>query len=297
MTDLDPRELRTAFGTFMTGVTVVTTRQADGAPRGFTANSFTSVSLDPPLLLVCVAKSASSLDAFQFADGFAVNVLAETQKDVANLFASKTADRFATVAWRDGPGGRPILDGGAAWFDCATHQRIDAGDHVILMGRVVGFDYSDLNGLGYARGGYFSLGLEHSALTAAARGGPMVVGAIVERDGAVLTLPDPTTGGLQLPSCGGGADGRPGSIAQLTRTLRGLALDAVLGPLYAVLDLPGGGRALYYRATGGGGEPAEGRYTQLDADSLAALPEGPIRAMLLRYVEEHASHRFTAQTD
>ena len=77
MAVIDPLELRRAFGTFMTGVTVITTRGADGSPRGFTANSFTSVSLDPPLLLVCIGKGAASLDTFLRADGFAVSILAE----------------------------------------------------------------------------------------------------------------------------------------------------------------------------------------------------------------------------
>src|SRR5690348_18311076 len=100
MAAIDPLELRRAFGTFMTGVTVITTHGADGSPRGFTANSFTSVSLDPPLLLVCIGKGAASLDTFLHADGFAVSILAEAQKEASGIFASKRPDKFAAVAWR-----------------------------------------------------------------------------------------------------------------------------------------------------------------------------------------------------
>ena len=162
MAAIDPLELRQAFGTFMTGVTVITTRGTDGSPRGFTANSFTSVSLDPPLLLVCIGKGAASLDSFIAADGFAVSILAETQKEASGVFASKRADKFAAVGWHPGPAGHPIVDGAVSWFDCARHAVIDAGDHVVLIGRVEGFAYSDANPLGYSRGGYVTLGLEQA---------------------------------------------------------------------------------------------------------------------------------------
>ena len=86
--------MRTAFGSFMTGVTIVTTAGVDGSPRGFTANSFTSVSIEPPLLLICIGKSAASMEVFRKAHGFAVNILAEDQKDTSVLFASKRPDKF-----------------------------------------------------------------------------------------------------------------------------------------------------------------------------------------------------------
>jgi flavin reductase (DIM6/NTAB) family NADH-FMN oxidoreductase RutF len=95
---VDPVALRRALGTFVTGVTVITTRDADGTPRGMTANSFTSVSLDPPLLLVCVGKGAHSFAAFNASSSFAVNLLHEGQTDVSNLFASKAANKFDTSA-------------------------------------------------------------------------------------------------------------------------------------------------------------------------------------------------------
>lgn len=103
----------------MTGVTVVTTHDPDGNPIGFTANSFTSVSLDPPLVLVCIANSSSNYAAFEQAEGFAVNVLAEDQKGVSNTFARPVEDRFAAVSWQQGPQGSPVFEGVSAWFDCS----------------------------------------------------------------------------------------------------------------------------------------------------------------------------------
>lgn len=132
---MDQRSLRTAFGAFPTGVTVVTTL-AQGMPVGFTANSFTSVSLDPPLLLISIARSARSSALFADVDRFAVNILAADQADVARRFAQSGIDRFQGIAWQPTPGGMPALAGVAVWFDCTTAQRVDAGDHWLLIGRI-----------------------------------------------------------------------------------------------------------------------------------------------------------------
>jgi len=132
----DARTLRDALGCFATGVTVVTTRDAGGGPVGLTANSFTSVSLDPPLLLVCLAKSASTLPAFEAAESFAVNVLHIGQQPVSGRFASRGEDRFALTPWETWDTGAPIVEHCLASFDCIAHARHDAGDHVILVGRV-----------------------------------------------------------------------------------------------------------------------------------------------------------------
>src|SRR6185312_11675761 len=105
MDDFDPREFRNALGSFLTGVTVVTTLDEAGVPRGFTANSFTSVSLSPPLILVCIAKTASSSATFCAVKKFAVNVLSEGQIEVSSLFSSKQPDRFGKVEWHRGKHG------------------------------------------------------------------------------------------------------------------------------------------------------------------------------------------------
>ena len=152
----DPLALREAFGAFMTGVTIVTALGEEG-PVGLTANSFTSVSLDPPLLLVCVAKASSSLPTIHASGGFAVNILEESQIELSNRFARPAANRYDGVAWRRGPGGSPILEGVCGWFDCRVSEEVSAGDHVVLLGRVEAFDHPGGAPLGYARGGYFSL--------------------------------------------------------------------------------------------------------------------------------------------
>lgn len=134
-TDLDPRLLRDAFGAFATGVTVVSGIDAGGVRVGLTANSFTSVSLDPPLLLVCPARGASALPALRGAGRFAVNVLTLDQQDVAEAFTRRGVDRFACGSWDDWHG-LPVLDGAMANFACDLHAEVDGGDHAILVGRI-----------------------------------------------------------------------------------------------------------------------------------------------------------------
>ncbi len=150
------RQLRDAFGAFMTGVTVVTSLDKANQPIGFTANSFTSVSLDPALLLVSIDKRSANFASFTGCSHFAVNILAEQQKETSNIFASKVEDRFALIDWRASENGTPLIDGSSAWFDCTLHQVIDAGDHSILIGRVDAFESQATAGLGYYRGAYFT---------------------------------------------------------------------------------------------------------------------------------------------
>ena len=150
------RELRDAFGSFMTGVTVVTTCKDDGTPLGFTANPFASVSLDPALLLVSIAKTSSNYNNFANASHFAINILAEEQKDISNTFARPSDDRFANLAWTKSASHNPVIDQVSAWFDCTTYQVVDAGDHAILIGKVEDFGSAGFAGLGYYRGAYFT---------------------------------------------------------------------------------------------------------------------------------------------
>ena len=133
----DARTLRDALGCFATGVTIVTAIGKDGLPFGLTANSFTSVSLDPPLLLVCVAHSSSSAEAIKAVDHFAVNVLQIGQQPTSNRFASKGEDRFANTPWSPGETGAPLLTGSLSAFECAREAIHDGGDHFILVGRVL----------------------------------------------------------------------------------------------------------------------------------------------------------------
>ncbi|WP_205410786.1 flavin reductase family protein [Salaquimonas pukyongi] len=182
MTGFDPRALRDAFGSFMTGVTVVTSRNRDGDPVGFTANSFSSVSLDPPLLLVCPGSFLSSFSVFAECEYFAVNVLAEGQEEISNTFASFKGDRFAKTPHHTGIHDLPLIEGAVACFCCRTFTRVPAGDHAVLIGEVVSFTHQKGDGLGYVGGRYFSLGLER----AGASPDLSICGAIIENQGKVL---------------------------------------------------------------------------------------------------------------
>lgn len=133
----DARSFRDALGCFATGVTVVTAMGPDGTPIGLTANSFTSVSLDPPLLLVCIASNAGSAKILRDAERFAVNVLQIGQQPTSNRFAGKGEDRFAATPWEKGEFGTPVLNGSLSSFECAAEAVHDGGDHFILVGRVL----------------------------------------------------------------------------------------------------------------------------------------------------------------
>ena len=151
----DPRTLRDALGCFATGVTVVTCLTQAGTPTGLTVNSFTSVSLDPPLLLVCLAKPAASAAALIAAPCFAVNVLQTGQQPASIRFATRDEDRFGTTPWSCGEAGAPILAQSLGVFECERYAVYDGGDHHILVGEVVkaSFDAS-LDPLLYFRGRY-----------------------------------------------------------------------------------------------------------------------------------------------
>ena len=151
----DPRTLRDALGCFATGVTVVTCLKDDGSPAGLTVNSFTSVSLKPPLLLVCIDKKASSAEALITASNFAVNVLQTGQQPASIRFSTRDEDRFGTTPWACGEAGAPILGESLGVFECKRHAVHDGGDHHMLIGEVIkaSFDAS-LDPLLYFRGSY-----------------------------------------------------------------------------------------------------------------------------------------------
>jgi flavin reductase (DIM6/NTAB) family NADH-FMN oxidoreductase RutF len=154
-TGSDPRTLRDALGGFATGVTVVTCFDGAGEPFGLTANSFTSVSLEPPLLLVCVHRDAQCAAALTGAEHFAVNVLQTGQQPASIRFATRNDDRFGPNDWSPGEFGAPVLRESLAVFECRAHAVHEGGDHHILVGEVVkaSFDPS-LDPLLFFRGKY-----------------------------------------------------------------------------------------------------------------------------------------------
>lgn len=277
----DPRRaLRDAFGTFMTGVTIVTTRDGQGRPLGFTANSFASVSLDPALLLVQISRNSVNYVNFTTARGFAVNILSEGQKALSNTFARPSEDRFAGIDWQAGPAGSPILPDVSAWFDCALHQVVEAGDHAILLGRVEAFHATPAPGLGYYRGTYFT----PVATQATVPTGPdIIVSAILERAGQVL-LVDDGFGGLTLPTARVGRDGTTAALAAL---IAASGIEAAPGPLYSVFeDVARGQQHIAFRCPATAGTPAKGAFVDLTPASFAEVTDQALRTMLDRLAEE-----------
>lgn len=154
-TGSDQRTLRDALGCFATGVTVVTCLDQHDRPAGLTVNSFTSVSLDPPLLLVCLAKAAASAGPLIRAGHFAVNVLQAGQQPASIRFSTRDEDRFGSTPWSRGEGGAPILKDSLGVFECEAYAVYDGGDHHILVGRVVKASFDPtLDPLLYFRGKY-----------------------------------------------------------------------------------------------------------------------------------------------
>jgi flavin reductase (DIM6/NTAB) family NADH-FMN oxidoreductase RutF len=156
MTGATARELRSAMARFPTGVAVVTTLNRK-APIGMTANSLTSVSLDPPLVLWCIARQAPSFDAFKLAPIFAVNVLAKDQLWMSHQFSRSSSDKFAGVEWRPGVGDVPVILGCSATFECELVSRYGAGDHEIHLGKVLRTSSSQKPSLAYYESGYAEL--------------------------------------------------------------------------------------------------------------------------------------------
>ena len=155
----DDRELRNAFGCFATGVTIITTLDRSGEKIGITANSFTSLSLDPPLVLFCVADKINSFEAFESCRHFNVNVLHEEQVDLSNNFARSADDKWDGIAHGSGTNGCPLFEDALATLECTKHAMYEGGDHLIIVGRVTDISY-DRNGgrpLLYFQGDYARL--------------------------------------------------------------------------------------------------------------------------------------------
>jgi 3-hydroxy-9,10-secoandrosta-1,3,5(10)-triene-9,17-dione monooxygenase reductase component len=154
----DPRRLRTALSRFTTGVTIVTCTDAAGERVGLTVNSFSSLSLEPPLVLWSLRRESPSAAAFSAARHFAVNVLAESQVGVSRRFAARKADRFAEGDWASGLHGLPVLGGTAAVFECETVSTQVAGDHLLFIGRVLACAETTAAPLLFQSGHYRTIG-------------------------------------------------------------------------------------------------------------------------------------------
>ncbi|MCS0504291.1 flavin reductase family protein [Ancylobacter mangrovi] len=155
----DHGHFRRALGRFATGITVVTTRTAHGKLEGLTANSFSSVSLDPPMVLWSLRRQAPSLESFATSGCFAVNVLGTHQQHLCRHFATPRDDKFAAVPHSIGDHGSPLIEGAIARFECRTEQVIEAGDHLIFLGRVLRAAHRDGEPLIFATGSLCGLAL------------------------------------------------------------------------------------------------------------------------------------------
>ncbi|WP_052659196.1 flavin reductase [Pseudomonas sp. LFM046] len=184
------RSLRNVFGTFMTGVTVVTAWDADGIPRGFTANSFTSVSLSPALVLVCIAKTAGSLPVFSEAPRFAINILGDWQRETSNAFAGRSANKFEGVELLASEPAAPCLADSLSVLCCARHSLVEAGDHVILIGEVLRYRSSVGSPLGYFRGSYVDFA-EGARAIQVERGSALKVGCLIAHDSGLVMVREP----------------------------------------------------------------------------------------------------------
>lgn len=153
-TAIDPLDLRRAFGRFGTGVTVITTRAPDGTRLGVTANSFNTVSLEPPIVLWSLSDRSPSLASFRAAGRFVVNVLALDQIELSKRFSRPAADKFSGVAFSDSLAGMPVLDGCAATIECTIVNHQVVGDHVLFLGQVERYAYEQASPLLFCNGQY-----------------------------------------------------------------------------------------------------------------------------------------------
>lgn len=288
---IDLRALRDAFGAFMTGVTVVTAVAKDGSPVGFTANSFSSVSLEPPLLAVCIAKSSRNYDNFANSEHFGINILSEDQIAVSNTFARPVEDRFSQVEWHKSKFDVPIIDHVSASFTCLLEKSIEAGDHLILLGRVIAFTNSAASGLGYARGRYVTSSLAGKAVAAAAANGTVKIAAVTETHGAIYLLKT-ENGQWTLPETTPQTDDAVKDLQDYLRNLSGCVVD--VGFPYSIYENRGNGQQhIVYRALMEGGSPKEGQLFSFDEIPFDKLVSSSTADVIKRYIGESKIGNFT----
>ena len=157
LTELDPTDLRRCLASFVTGVTVMTVLDADGKPVGLTANSFSSLSLDPPLIVWSLRTNSSSMPIYQQAQRFVVNILADDQVDISNRFAKSAPDRFNGVSFQPGIDGVPLIDGCIAYLECKLEATYPGGDHLLFVGRIERIQQTERAPLAFVGGNYVAV--------------------------------------------------------------------------------------------------------------------------------------------
>ena len=292
---VEPTKLfRQALGTFATGVTVVTAIDEQGKPRGFTANSFTSVSLDPPLILVCIASGSAGHAVFTNSETFSVNVLAEDQQTLATLFASPGDDRFSDLEWRPGNNGNPIIAGTISSFECERHNIVDAGDHIILIGKVSSYENSGRSPLIYCSGSYVEFSLMQKAMDVPGSGIRTRISALINCNEKIPMYRDSASGKLSLPAAEKvGNAGEPDSLAG---KLAANGLSVTMPFIYAVYkDAVSKTHNVVYR---GSAESVDAeKLTDFEFVSLDQIPwddlvDNALRQLVQRYLEEYERDAF-----
>jgi 3-hydroxy-9,10-secoandrosta-1,3,5(10)-triene-9,17-dione monooxygenase reductase component len=177
----DSQRFREVLGQFATGVTVVTSMDGDGNPVGFACQAFAALSLDPPMVLFCPSRSSGSWSAIEDAGRFCVNVLGEAQREVSQVFGTRGADKFASVEWVPSAQGLPVLSGVLSWIDCSIEMVHTAGDHYVVIGRVLDLGTSgDDRPLLFYRGDYAAADAPEELLASAGPADPELTSALLE---------------------------------------------------------------------------------------------------------------------
>ncbi|SCL29050.1 flavin reductase [Micromonospora inyonensis] len=295
----DPLLFRRTMGRFPTGVTVVTTRDADGRPWGMTANSFTSVSLTPPLISLCIDRRAGSFSAFSGCRTFGVSILGEHQRDLAVRFATPLDDKFTGLATLEEHPGAILMSGSAATLVCSVHTRVDIGDHVMLVGAVQECTLGPSGPLGYCDGSFFTTnggtapdGVD-TPLGATRPGRQILVGWLVEYESRILLSRDRATSTWRLPV--GPLQAGPTMSEALIGTSRAL-MGQVIEPefLYSAIDLSKSETCHVYRARPSV-LPRQTPDLRLFAEGdipWADLSHSSMEVILRRYFDERVSDRF-----
>ena len=281
----DNLEYRKTLGKFVTGVTIITTCEKDGTPRGFTANSFTSVSLEPPLILICIGDFNEGLELFKNSEYFAVNILKESQVDISNLFAQPLKNKFEEIEWSNSKFGVPIIKGALAWLECKNFDQKRSGDHLILIGNVKNFHNEGGYPLAYYNGNYISFNNETSLVNAMEKDSKTIIGAIIEKNNSILFFDDSKNNILKLPVIG--ENGEPSNTTKLVNKYSNIGLKMRLDFVYSVYeDKRLDAVCIYYRSKGYETIPKGYKYVKFNDINWEKIKDKALVIMLKRYIEE-----------
>lgn len=291
---MDMKVFRRATSSFLTGVTIAMTEDSSGKPWGFTANSFSVVSQDPPLVSICVGRETRSFRAFQENNYLGISILSAEQRETAIRFAQSTADKFAGVKLREPTCQKeaPTLDGSAAWFECEIVERLVAGDHILLIGRVLETGASPTRPLGFIRGTFFEPAPTVDTPIDGER--RVTAGWVVEHDNKII---------LKRDAHHGGRFGLPTSLmkqgSSTTESLARSAFDVFNAPvdisfLYSVIDDPDHQSTCFvYRGRMGNDFQETKQLKVFDVDALPWSDLAPHAVPVLkRYVAERPTQDY-----